>query len=32
MFFNMITEKTIDNTKEPRISVAPMMDWILIKI
>ena len=27
MFFNMITEKTIDNTKEPRISVAPMMDW-----
>ncbi|OEY92406.1 tRNA dihydrouridine(20/20a) synthase DusA [Acinetobacter proteolyticus] len=23
----MITEKTIDNTKEPRISVAPMMDW-----
>ncbi len=27
MFFNMITEKTIDNTKEHRISVAPMMDW-----
>ena len=27
MFFNMITEKTIDNTKEPHISVAPMMDW-----
>ncbi|EPG36166.1 tRNA-dihydrouridine synthase A [Acinetobacter colistiniresistens] len=23
----MITEKTINNTKEPRISVAPMMDW-----
>lgn len=23
----MITEKTIENTQSPRISVAPMMDW-----
>ncbi|ENV09149.1 hypothetical protein F966_01796 [Acinetobacter higginsii] len=27
MFFNMNTNKTIESTKEPRISVAPMMDW-----
>ena len=27
MFFNMNIDKTIESTKEPRISVAPMMDW-----
>ncbi len=27
MFFNMNINKTIESTKEPRISVAPMMDW-----
>ena len=27
MFFNMNIKKTIEITKEPRISVAPMMDW-----